>query len=100
MACLRQIIASRPLVGATQRDRTSPGASMSARMRSDTSLAEQARRDAAPAPCEPPPASTDAVKEAADLMDRGLRAAIARATLGLSPAALAGAYLDWAAHLS
>ena len=35
----------------------------------------------------------------ADITDRSLHAALARFTLGLSPAALAAAYLDWAAHL-
>ena len=35
-----------------------------------------------------------------DIIDRSLHAAAARFTLGLSPAALAGAYLDWATHLA
>jgi polyhydroxyalkanoate synthase len=35
-----------------------------------------------------------------DLMDRSLHAGAARFTLGLSPAALASAYLDWASHLA
>jgi polyhydroxyalkanoate synthase len=35
----------------------------------------------------------------ADITDRSLHAALARFTLGLSPAALAAAYLDWAVHL-
>jgi polyhydroxyalkanoate synthase subunit PhaC len=33
-------------------------------------------------------------------LDRSLHAGIAQLTFGLSPAALAGAYLDWAAHLA
>ena len=35
----------------------------------------------------------------ADIVDRSLHAAAARFTLGLSPAALTEAYLDWATHL-
>ncbi|MBS0561155.1 MAG: polyhydroxyalkanoic acid synthase [Proteobacteria bacterium] len=42
----------------------------------------------------------DIVREATDLMDRTVGAAVARATLGLSPAVLAGAYLDWLTHLA
>ena len=40
-----------------------------------------------------------AVKALADMTDRSLHAALARFSLGLSPAALAAAYLDWAVHL-
>ena len=36
----------------------------------------------------------------ADIADRSLHATIARFTGGLSPAAVAGAYLDWAVHLA
>ena len=36
----------------------------------------------------------------ADITDRALHAATARFTAGISPAALAAAYLDWAAHLA
>jgi polyhydroxyalkanoate synthase len=36
----------------------------------------------------------------ADVTDRSLHAAVARFTGGLSPAALAAAYLDWATHLT
>jgi polyhydroxyalkanoate synthase len=36
----------------------------------------------------------------AETLDRAVHAGIARLTFGLSPAALAGAYLDWAAHLA
>jgi polyhydroxyalkanoate synthase len=35
-----------------------------------------------------------------DVIDRSLHAAVARLTAGLSPAALAEAYFDWATHLS
>jgi polyhydroxyalkanoate synthase len=53
----------------------------------------------------PTPSSTDgrdsyAVTALADITDRSLHAALARFTVGLSPAALAHAYLDWAAHLA
>ena len=36
----------------------------------------------------------------ADVIDRSVHAATARFTAGLSPMALAGAYIDWAAHLA
>ncbi|MFM7084682.1 MAG: PHA/PHB synthase family protein [Hyphomicrobium sp.] len=36
----------------------------------------------------------------AELMDRATNAAIAKLTLGLSPASLMGAYLDWLTHLA
>jgi polyhydroxyalkanoate synthase len=52
-----------------------------------------------------PPADTRerdsyAVTAIADITDRSLHATIARFTNGLSPAALAHAYLDWATHLA
>jgi polyhydroxyalkanoate synthase len=40
-----------------------------------------------------------AVTAFADIIDRSLHATAARFTMGLSPAALAEAYLDWATHL-
>jgi polyhydroxyalkanoate synthase len=41
-----------------------------------------------------------AVTALADIVDRSLNASAARFTAGLSPAALAEAYLDWATHLA
>ena len=41
-----------------------------------------------------------AVTAIADITDRSLHAAIARFTSGISPAALAHAYSDWATHLT
>ncbi len=58
---------------------------------------------------EPPPHETIferderdsySVTALADVTDRSLHAALARFTGGLSPAALAQAYLDWATHLA
>ncbi len=53
-----------------------------------------------PKPAEPAADGDDPVRDVADLLDRSVGAAIARATQGLSPAALAGAYMDWLAHLA
>lgn len=41
-----------------------------------------------------------AVTALSDIIDRSLHATVARFTAGLSPAALAHAYLDWATHLA
>jgi polyhydroxyalkanoate synthase len=49
---------------------------------------------------EPSSRDSYAVTAIADITDRSLHAAIARFTNGLSPAALAHAYLDWATHLA
>jgi len=48
------------------------------------------------------PAARDsyAVTAIADITDRSLHATLARFTAGLSPAAMAHAYLDWATHLA
>jgi polyhydroxyalkanoate synthase len=58
------------------------------------------------APSEPPAHADSmgardsfAVTAFSDIMDRSLHAAAARFTMGLSPAALAEAWLDWATHL-
>ena len=50
----------------------------------------------------PPPPERDSYAATAfsDIVDRSLHAALARFTAGLSPAALAAAYLDWATHLA
>ena len=56
-----------------------------------------------PAAGTPTPSSTRdsyAVTAIADITDRSLHAAMARFTAGVSPAALAQAYLDWATHLA
>jgi len=49
---------------------------------------------------EPSSRDSYAVTAIADITDRSLHAAIARFTNGLSPAALAHTYLDWATHLA
>lgn len=46
------------------------------------------------------PMQPDALAALGDMLDRAIHAAAARFTLGLSPASLAGAALDWAAHLA
>ncbi len=59
-----------------------------------------------PRAAEKPPAEavdgrdSYAVTAFSDIVDRSLHAAAARFTMGLSPAALTAAYLDWATHLA
>ncbi len=54
----------------------------------------------APSPSPAAPAELPTASEAiGEIVDRSLAAGRARLTGGLSPAALAGAYLDWALHL-
>jgi polyhydroxyalkanoate synthase len=43
---------------------------------------------------------TDALSRLADDIDREVHSSIARLTQGISPAALTGAFLDWATHLA
>ena len=64
------------------------------------SSAECLALKAVTAPDEPSSRDSYAVTAIADITDRSLHAAIARFTNGLSPAALAHAYLDWATHLA
>ncbi len=54
----------------------------------------------APMPAEQGERDSYAVTAFSDIVDRATHAAIARFTAGLSPAALAAANLDWAAHLA
>lgn len=48
----------------------------------------------------PEPDAPDTGEGFAEILDRSMHALGARFTLGLSPAALMGAYLDWATHLA
>jgi polyhydroxyalkanoate synthase len=64
------------------------------------SSAECLSLKAVTAAAEPSSRDSYAVTAIADITDRSLHAAIARFTNGLSPAALAHAYLDWATHLA
>lgn len=59
-------------------------------------------RIAAPPSMAPQPSARDsyAVTAIADITDRSLHAATARFTAGMSPAAMAEAYLDWVTHLA
>ena len=45
-------------------------------------------------------ATEDQASAAVPVLDRAVKAQMAKVTGGLSPAALAGAYLDWATHLA
>jgi polyhydroxyalkanoate synthase len=63
----------------------------------------EVRRAVSPAPVttsQPDGRDSHAVTAVADITDRSLHAGMARFTAGLSPAALAHAYWDWAAHLA
>jgi len=62
--------------------------------------ARAASQEMEPAALPPEQRDSYAVTAFADIVDRSLHAAIARVTLGLSPAALTHAYLDWATHLA
>jgi polyhydroxyalkanoate synthase len=64
------------------------------------SSAERSALKAVSAAAEPSSRDSYTVTAIADITDRSLHAAIARFTNGLSPAALAHAYLDWATHLA
>jgi polyhydroxyalkanoate synthase len=64
------------------------------------STAERFALRAISAATEPSSRDSYAVTAIADITDRSLHATIARFTNGLSPAALAHAYLDWATHLA
>jgi polyhydroxyalkanoate synthase len=55
---------------------------------------------APPAEREPPPAAQAPPDTAYRALDRAFAAGLAQFTWGVSPRALAGAFLDWAAHLA
>ncbi len=71
------------------------------RLHRDLSGPPVSARDAAAAhPQEGGEHDSFAVTAFGDIVDRSLHAAAARFTAGLSPAALAAAYMDWAMHLA
>ena len=78
----------------------SPAAAKAAPKRS------RSRAAVAPRPAETTPAARQgergsyALTALSEIGDRSLHAMLSRFTMGLSPAALAQAYFDWAAHLS
>jgi poly[(R)-3-hydroxyalkanoate] polymerase subunit PhaC len=85
----------------------SPLASVAARRRSDAGSTDvETTAHTVSDTDEPVPTSAAigrdsyAVTAFAEIIDRSLHATAARFTLGLSPAALAEAYLDWATHLA
>lgn len=65
-----------------------------------STLGERAGSKTFAAPTDTRERDSYAVTAIADITDRSLHATIARITNGLSPAALAHAYLDWATHLA
>lgn len=58
---------------------------------------DEAAQDRCPVPSH---LDDSPLTNSAEIIDRALHATTARITAGLSPAALTGAYLDWAAHLA
>ena len=104
----------------TVAEQLSPGAAQAPRARAERPVAETPAEVPAVAPVAPVAPSLDAAAEPApphlvglpperdsfaataftDIVDRSVHAATARFTGGMSPAALAGAYLDWALHLA
>jgi poly[(R)-3-hydroxyalkanoate] polymerase subunit PhaC len=79
----------------------SAGRRASAPVAATVSASRRAAGSFAPrASSEPAAHDSYAVTAIADISDRSLHATIARLTAGLSPAALAHAYLDWATHLT
>ncbi len=69
-------------------------------LRTDMVALPQAFAKSTAGALEPDARDPHSVMSLADITDRSLHAAIARFTGGLSPAALAQAYWDWAAHLA
>ena len=82
---------------AGSRDTRAPTGSV---VRLPSTSAAQAPFDAAPGPASAHDRDSFAVTALADVSDRSLHAVAARFTAGLSPAAMAHAYLDWATHLA
>src|SRR6516165_9158129 len=68
--------------------------------RATPAAAQQSAHVPAPRPGQQPDRDSYGVTALADIIDRALHAATARFTAGVSPAALAEAYLDWATHLA
>jgi polyhydroxyalkanoate synthase len=60
---------------------------------------DMARDESASVAASPAERDSCVVTALSDITDRALHAAMARFTMGLSPAAIAAAYLDWLAHL-
>jgi polyhydroxyalkanoate synthase len=86
---------------------TAPQLMTASRAKGDAAGAENVRtfpKRYAGAPARPAGEASDrdsyATTALADIVDRSLHAAVARFTAGLSPAALAHAYLHWATHLA
>src|SRR5262252_5383823 len=68
--------------------------------RATPATAQQSVHVPATRPGQHPDRDSYGVTALADIIDRALHAATARFTAGVSPAALAEAYLDWATHLA
>ena len=83
------------LAGAPKLNPVSEGAEIAAHVASKASGLARAETASGPDSRD-----SYAVTAFADIVDRSLHATAARFTMGLSPAAIAEAYLDWATHLT
>ncbi len=83
---------------------TAPQVMTASRAKGEATRAENVRPFPKPYASAPAAPASDrdsyATTALADIVDRSLHAAVARFTAGLSPAALAHAYLHWATHLA
>src|SRR5215213_3429471 len=82
---------SRPLLAEVTHSPSVPAAAVALAPRKDTDTPTGSAPGLEPA---------DTLDRFAEAVDRGVHAGLARLTAGLSPAALAEAYLDWATHLA
>ena len=96
---VHQIAVSAP-AGSNSRARNEPGTPRAATSTTSPGASKRVAPIAASTATQAADRDSYAVTAFADITDRSLHAVIARITAGLSPAAMAQAYLDWATHLA